>query len=105
MNPFSLLKKAGVFFLFLVLLGIIHLVNQKRQKEILAHVWINPKKIPSGSTRIDAKIAFNEDAFFEQMMIRIVRHRDSQLVVFLQAKDSVLVAEKILKNQRFILHP
>lgn len=104
MKPFSLLKKAGVFFLFLLLLGVIHLVNQKRQREILAHVWINPKIVPVGSAQIDAKNAFEEDAFFEQMMIRIVRNRDSQLVVFLQPKDSVLVAEKILKNQRFVLH-
>jgi len=104
MNRSRLLKNAFVFFLFFGLLWVIHQVNQKRQQQILAHVWINPRVVPDSAFSFPAEKTFHEDAFFEALMVRILRHRDSQLVVYLKAEDSAFVAKKILQNPRFVLH-
>ena len=104
MNPTKLLKNAVVFFLFLGLLWIIHRVNQKRQSQILAEIWVNPKGNFTQGFRMDFRNCFQEDVFFDSLMVRILRHRDSQLVVYLKAEDSAFVAKKILQNPRFVLH-
>jgi hypothetical protein len=105
MNPSKLLKNAVVFFLFLGLLWIIHRVNQKRQSQALAEIWLNPKGNSTQGFRMDFRSNFQEDVFFDSLMVRILRHRDSVILIELQAEDSVLVRDKISKNQRFIIHP
>jgi hypothetical protein len=104
MNRSRMLKNAVVFFLFFGLLSAIHWVNEKRKKEILAEIWINPKQENVRGTLMDARKQFIEDDFFESLMNRIVQHHDTVFTLYLTSNDSALVAGKLIQNPRFIVH-
>jgi hypothetical protein len=107
MNRSSLLKSIGLFFLFCVLLMMIHRVNQSKQKEILAEVWINPSPnttTPKAAKKLNYIVHFNEDSLFQSLMKHIIDKRDSQFIILIPIQQTSYIKEKIGHNPRFIVH-